>query len=94
LIWYAPAEVKIIFAFEKVSDARYRMLFKLLAFSGIRLRETLYLLNHFDTERVIVYKKIAKYPLSLKRGTKRGFYAYRGCPASAFDTKNFASFWI
>ncbi|NOR78282.1 MAG: integrase, partial [Methanophagales archaeon] len=51
--------MKIILAFEKVSDTRYRTLFKLLAFSGIRLREALYLLNHFDTERVILNKEIA-----------------------------------
>ena len=73
---YIPEDEKIILAFKKVSDTRYRILFKLLAFSGIRLREALYLLNHFDTERVILNKEIAKYPLGLERGTKRVFYAY------------------
>jgi len=68
--------MKIILAFEKVNDERYRMLFKLLAFSGIRLREALYLLNYFDAERVIPNNQIAKYPLGLERGTKRVFYAY------------------
>jgi len=73
---YIPEDEKIILAFEKVSDTRYRMLFKLLAFSGIRLREALYLLNNFDAEKVILNKEIAKYPLGLERGTKRVFYAY------------------
>jgi intergrase/recombinase len=73
---YIPEDEKIVLAFGKVNDERYKILFKLLAFSGIRLREALYLLNHFDTERVILNKEIAKYPLSLERGTKRVFYAY------------------
>jgi intergrase/recombinase len=73
---YIPEDEKVVLAFGKVNDERYKILFKLLAFSGIRLREALYLLNHFDTERVILNKEIAKYPLGLERGTKRVFYAY------------------
>jgi intergrase/recombinase len=73
---YIPEDEKVVLAFGKVNDERYKIFFKLLAFSGIRLREALYLLNHFDAERVILNKEIAKYPLSLERGTKRVFYAY------------------
>jgi len=40
------------------------------------LREAVYLLNNFDKGRLILNEKIAKYPLSLDRGTKRSFYVY------------------
>ena len=51
---------------------------KLLAFSGIRLREAIYLfnINNFDKNKLIFGEKIAKYPLSLDRKSKRSFYAY------------------
>ena len=73
---FVPENVKVISAFSKVEDERYKILFKLLAYSGIRLREAIYLLNNFDAERLISNNEIAKYPLGLERGTKRVFYAY------------------
>jgi len=73
---FIPEDEKVILAFEKVEDERYRILFKLLAFSGIRLKEAVYLLNNLDEERIITNGEIAKYPLSLERKTKRVFYAY------------------
>jgi len=73
---YIPEDDKVILAFRKVEDERYKILFKLLVYSGIRLREAVYLLNNFNVERVIINDTIAKYPLSLERKTKRVFYAY------------------
>ena len=73
---YVPEDSKVIEAFRKFEDERYRILFKLLAFSGIRLKEAIYLLNNFNKDRLILSEKIAKYPLSLERRTKKSFYAY------------------
>jgi len=67
---YIPEDSKVIEAFKKFEDERYRILFKLLAFSGIRLKEAIYLLNSFNKDRLILSDKIAKYPLSLDRKTK------------------------
>ena len=73
---FIPEDDKVISAFNRVGDERYKILFKLRAFSGIRLREAVYLLNNFDEKRVITNNEFAKYPLSLERRTKRVFYAY------------------
>jgi len=73
---YIPEDSKVIETFRKMEDERYRLVFKLLAFSGIRLREAVYLVNNFDRNKLILNEKIAKYPLSLNRKTKRSFYAY------------------
>ena len=60
-----------------MEDERYQTLFKLLAFSGLRFREALYLLNNFNRNRLIITNNsTARYPLNLERGTKRAFYAY------------------
>ena len=71
---YVPDDGKIVSAFKKFRNESYRVLFKLLAFSGIRLKEALYLLNNFNKDRLIVNQKVAKYPLSLNRKTKKIFY--------------------
>jgi len=73
---YVPEDSKIIEVFRKFKDERYKILFKLLAFSGIRLREALYLLRTFDSNKLITNEKIAKYPLGLNRGSKKSHYAY------------------
>ncbi|ADB57527.1 integrase [Archaeoglobus profundus] len=73
---YVPEDSKVIEVFRKFKDERYKILFKLLAFSGIRLREALHLLRTFDSNKLITNDKIAKYPLGLDRGSKKSYYAY------------------
>jgi len=73
---YVPDDGKVISAFKKFKNEKYRILFKLLAFSGIRLIEAIRLLSNFNKDRLIVNQKVAKYALSLDRGTKKIFYAY------------------
>ncbi|MEX2703518.1 MAG: integrase [Candidatus Baldrarchaeota archaeon] len=73
---YVPGDEKVVLAFKRFRNESYRVLFKLLAFSGIRLKEALYLLNNFNKDRLIVNRKVAKYPLSLDRRTKKIFYVY------------------
>ena len=64
---YVPEDSKVIEAFRRTKDDRYRIVFKLLVFSGIRLREAIHLFNTFNQDRLILNDKIAKYPLSLDR---------------------------
>jgi intergrase/recombinase len=64
---YVPNNSKVIKAFRKFRDEKYKLLFKLLAFSGIRLRGSLHLLRTFDPNKLITNEKIAKYPLGLDR---------------------------
>jgi len=73
---YIPDDSKVIETFRKIKDERYRILYKLLAYSGIRLKEAIFLLNNFDEEKLIINEEIAKYPLSLDRRTKKSYYAY------------------
>ena len=68
---YFPEDSKVIETFRKFRDGRYKILFKLLVFSGIRLREALHLLKTFDKNKLITNDKIAKYPLGLNRGSKK-----------------------
>jgi len=73
---YVPEDEKVIEAFRRINDEKYQLVFKLLAFSGIRVVEAVYLLNNFNKEKGIIGEKIAKYPLSLERRTKKAFYTY------------------
>lgn len=73
---YVPETEKVISAFQSIEDKRYRLVFKLLAFSGIRLTEAEYLFRHFSAARIITNAEITRYPLHLDRKTKRAFYAY------------------
>ena len=72
---YVPETEKVISAFQSIEDKRYRLVFKLLAFSGIRLTEADHLFRHFDAARIITNGETARYPLHLDRKTKRAFYA-------------------
>ncbi len=73
---YVPSDEEIINAYKKAKDERYKLLFKLLAVSGLRLCEGVWLLSNFDKRRLMVNRKIAKYPLNLDRRTKRAHFAY------------------
>ena len=59
-----------------IEDERYRILYKLLAFSGIRLVEGEELLRNYDKNKLQVKGKVAKYPIMLDRRTKKVFYVF------------------
>jgi len=73
---FVPEDRKVVSAFNKIEDKNYRLVYKLLVYSGIRLREAVYLLNNYAEDRIITNGVIAKYPLSLERKTKKVYYAY------------------
>ncbi len=73
---YIPETEQILSTYKQIEDERYKMLFRLLTYSGLRLKETVYLLKNYDCNKLIANSSIAKYPLSLIRGTKHSYYAY------------------
>jgi len=61
-------------AYEKL-DGEYKILFKLLAFSGMRLSQTLEGIKNI--ENVVIKDDIARVPInSISKGKKRGFWIY------------------
>ncbi|RLI85880.1 MAG: hypothetical protein DRP01_05300 [Archaeoglobales archaeon] len=67
---------KVIEAYRRVKNEETRIVFKLLAFSGIRVVEASKLLPEFDKSKLMINGNIAKYPLSMLRETKNVYYAY------------------
>ncbi|AEA46703.1 integrase [Archaeoglobus veneficus] len=60
-------------------DERRQILIRLLAYTGLRLREALELLRTFDKNKLEFHGNYARYPtyeLKSKAGTKRTYYAY------------------
>ncbi|MFA4701503.1 integrase [Pyrococcus kukulkanii] len=55
----------------------FSIIFKLLVFTGLRLRHVVYLLNTYSRDKLIVLENFAKYPLfEAAMGNKPVFYAY------------------
>ena len=73
---YIPSDEEILEAYRKIKNEETRIIFKLLAFSGIRISEASKLLSEFDKSKLMINGNIAKYPLSMLRGTKNVYYAY------------------
>ena len=73
---YVPSDEEIVKIYKMIDDERYKTLYKLLAFSGIRLIEGDEILRSYDRSKLQVKGKVAKYPIMLDRRTKRVFYAF------------------
>ena len=73
---FVPETEDVIKAFNNLQDERDKTLFKLLAFSGIRLTELMKTLSEFDRDELVLNEKIAKYSLGWRRGKKNSNYVY------------------
>jgi intergrase/recombinase len=73
---FVPETEDVIKAFNNLQDERDKTLFKLLAFSGIRLTELMKTLSEFDRDKLVLNEKIAKYSLGWRRGKKNSNYVY------------------
>jgi len=73
---YVPSDEEIVKIYKMIDDERYKILYKILAFSGIRLIEGEEMLRNYDESRLQVNGKVAKYPIMLDRRTKKVFYAF------------------
>ena len=73
---FVPDDSQVVGAFKRLTSERERVVFKILAHSGIRQTEVMKMLNEWDTSRLIVNNTIAKYSLNWTRGQKKIFYVY------------------
>ena len=73
---YIPNDQDVRNAYQKFKQEKDRILFQILAFSGIRITELVKMLKEFDQSRLITDKEISKYPLNYNRGNKRSQYVY------------------
>jgi len=64
---FIPTDEQVINAYKKARDERYKLLFKVLAVSGLHLCEGVWLFNNFEPKRLIINGNVAKYPLNLAR---------------------------
>ncbi|MDK2795076.1 MAG: hypothetical protein PWQ58_275 [Archaeoglobaceae archaeon] len=73
---YVPSDEEVKRALEKIDRDGYRIVFKLIAFSGLRVLEAIKMLSEFRKGRLMINGNIAKYPLFDDRSTKRAYFAY------------------
>lgn len=73
---YIPSNEEVITAYNKISDKRFKIIFKLLAFSGARITELHMMLKEYDPSKLIVHENFSKYQLHYNRGHKKSFYIY------------------
>ncbi len=73
---YVPPDEMVKQALAKIDREEYEIAFKLLAYSGIRVREAIYLLETFDPNKLHFVDGIAYYDLEWNRGTKKSFKAF------------------
>jgi len=85
-----PSDQKIRDVIRRLNEP-YRTFGMLLAYSGLRLTESLELITHLDSSRMIERGEVSVYPLRMMRGSKNAFYTYM--PKSlAQDLENLGQF--
>ncbi len=67
---------EILENYKNISEEKYRVLYKLLFFSGIRIVEGIEVLSKFNKKNLEIKGNIAKYHLNHLRGTKNVFIVY------------------
>ncbi|MDG6914261.1 MAG: hypothetical protein JRN34_00860 [Nitrososphaerota archaeon] len=73
---YVPVTSEVVEAYKRFSHPEYKLCFKVMLYSGIRPIEAVEFLRIYDRGRLMVEGSVAKYPLSMDRGTKRVLYCY------------------
>ena len=73
---YVPTTASVVEAYTRFSNPVYQLAFKVMLYSGIRPIEAVQFLHVYDRGRLMVEGNVAKYPLSMDRGTKRVLYCY------------------
>ena len=73
---FVPSDDDVIDSHKKLGSGSHRIIFQMVLFSGIRAVEAVQLLRDFDPDRLMVNGRIARYPISMRRGKKAAVYAY------------------
>ncbi len=72
---YIPSDTEVSESIERAEEP-YRVVFWVLAQSGLRLTEAVYLLSNIDKIRIVRLDGFLRAELGLERGTKKAFWAY------------------
>ena len=73
---FVPSDEQVIEALKNITEKRFRLMFLILAYSGIRGTELTKMVKEFDKDKLILDGKIAKYQLFYSRGQKNNYYVY------------------
>jgi intergrase/recombinase len=73
---FVPSDKQVIEALLKINDKRFRTMFLIFAYSGIRGTELVKMVREFDKDKLIINGTIAKYQLFYSRGMKNNYYVY------------------
>ncbi len=72
---YVPNDEKVREAYQKINP-KYKVLFKLLIFSGIRATEAIEFFKNYTKDKVEIVGNVARYPLFSLRKNKRSYFVY------------------
>jgi intergrase/recombinase len=72
---YVPNDDKVKEAYRKINP-KYRIVFKIFSFGGIRITESALFFSNYNRERVVINGKVARYPLFAIRKSKRAYFVY------------------
>lgn len=73
---YVPNDEKIRETYGKLTNDKDKLLFQILAFSGVRITEMSKMLLEYDPNNLTIKGSFARYSLNFNRGQKRSFYVY------------------
>ncbi len=73
---YIPSTSKVMKVYRTIEDPRHKLIFEILLFSGIRIREAVHFVNEFDKEKLEIKENFTRYPLFYLRKSKRVYYVY------------------
>ena len=73
---YVPNDEKIRETYEKLTNDKDKIIFQILAFSGVRITEMSKMLLEYDPKNLTRKGSYARYSLNFNRGQKRSFYVY------------------
>ncbi len=73
---------KVLETYAKITP-KYKVVFKLLLFSGIRVTEAIQFFKEYDRDKVEIKGDMARYPLFALRKNKRSYFVY--FPAKMVD---------
>ena len=65
---------EVIRTYKQVKDKRFQTIFKILAFSGVRITELVKMAKEYNPSKLIVNDKFSKCQLHYNRGHKSLFY--------------------